>query len=211
MNRPDFSNYLAHFTTTGEPNVADDSANVGLQWKDLSALEKLISILKNKMINATIMPWTFVPAVCFTECPWSSFIAHTQAYSPYGIGFSKAFIYSRHGGPVFYMRPDHFKRQKVQKFDKYVLPFITPFAPKYRPKQMENATIMKTVDYTHEREWRVPHDLLFEYDQIEFIILEKYEDLQMVPEDIIQSIGIEKFLFMDTYKKIETLWPVHRL
>ena len=45
-------------------------------------------------INASKMPWTGCRAVCFTECPWSSLIDHTEKYSSYGIGFEKSFIFT---------------------------------------------------------------------------------------------------------------------
>lgn len=51
------------------------------------------------------MPWIGKHnAVCFTECPWASLITHTHQYSSYGIGFTKNFIFSKGGGPVYYVR-----------------------------------------------------------------------------------------------------------
>lgn len=102
-NRPDFSNFLAHFTKDEKPSKEDAQPNI--QGKN--AQERLISILRDQKINATEMPWTHANAVCFTECPWSSLIAHTKQYSQYGIGFTKSTIFAKHGGPVYYMRPDH--------------------------------------------------------------------------------------------------------
>lgn len=209
MNRPDFSDYLAHFTKDGEP-CNKEIENPALAYKRLSAKEKLISILNDKKIFPSFMPWTKASAICFTECPWSSLISHTKNYSPYGIGFNKAFIYSRHGGPVFYIRPDHFKRQiKIGSFDNHVWPFITPFSPSYRPKHMRGS-YFSTVDYSHEREWRVPHELPFEYENIEFIILNDYHDIETFPEELKDAIGRDKFILMENYKHIEQLWPVHK-
>lgn len=65
--------------------------------------ETHISILENKTIYATPMPWTGVNAVCFTECLWMSIVGHARRYSPYGIAFKKPFIFSRDGGPAFYI------------------------------------------------------------------------------------------------------------
>lgn len=210
MNRPDFSDFLAHFTKDGKPFSADAS-NPALAYQTMSAQEKLISILREKKICPSIMPWTKAFAVCFTECPWASLISHTKNYSSYGIGFHKSFVYSRHGGPVFYIRPDHFKRQqKAGAFDKHVWPFITPFSPSYRPKHMRS-TYFSTVDYTHEREWRVPHELPFEYDNIEFIVLNDYHDMAAFPKDLKDAIGRDKFILMENYEHIEKLWPVHKL
>lgn len=210
MNRPDFSGYLAHFTKNSNPCI-DDENNSASAWKDMSAKDRLISILNEKIIHSSIMPWTYANAVCFTECPWSSLISHTKNYSPYGIGFNKSFVYSRHGGPVFYIRPDHFKKQiKNSSFDKHVWPFITPFSPTYRPKHMKG-NYFQTVDYSHEREWRVPHDLPFEYSDVKFIILNDYHDMAAFPKHLKDAIGRDKFILMDNYNCVERLWPVHKL
>ena len=75
-NRPDFSNFLAHFTKDTKPSSED----VYPEIQQKSAQERLISILRDKKIKATEMPWTHANAVCFTECPWSSLIAHTKRF-----------------------------------------------------------------------------------------------------------------------------------
>jgi hypothetical protein len=155
-----------------------------------------------------MLPWTGSIAVCFTECPWASLISHTGKYSPYGIGFSKNFIFSRDGGPAFYVRPDLFERQV---WNKSIMPFLTPFWPSYRPKIMNEKYDQKTCDFTHEREWRVPHDLSFKYSQVEFILLDTYQDMAQFPRELKDEIGRDKFILMDNYKRIEELWPVHKI
>lgn len=88
MNKPDFSNYLAHFTKdtvcVNEGNMLED------KYCKMSAKDKLISILRERVIYMSTMPWTSSEAVCFTECPWTSFIEHSKSYSPYGVGFQKS-------------------------------------------------------------------------------------------------------------------------
>jgi len=208
--KPDSTNYLAHFTSEGKPK-SEDANNPGLAYGTMSAKEKLISILKSKKITASTMPWTSAYAVCFTECPWMSMIAHTQLYSPYGVGFKKDFVYSRNGGPVYYIRPDHFKEQmESKKFEKHIWPFLTPFVPKNAPKKMKDYFGGKIIDYTHEREWRVPHDFPFEYNNIEFVVLKDYSDMASFPQELKDAIGREKFILMENFIKIEELWPTHK-
>ena len=85
MNRPDFSNYLAHFTKDGVLcSQAED--NPAKSFEAMSAFERLISILETQVIRASSMPWTGAHAACFTECPWSSLLGHTRQYSCFGIG-----------------------------------------------------------------------------------------------------------------------------
>ena len=203
-NRPDFSKYLVHFTTDRNP-CSDDKNNPTNEYIGLSAKDKLISILEEKVIKASNMPWTGCHAVCFTECPWSSLIDHTNRYSSYGIGFDKAYVFSRNGSPVYYVRTDQYDKQE---WHHHIKPFITPFCPSYAPKRIKDE--YRICDYTHEREWRVPHDLHFEYKHIKFIILNNYEDMAQFPKEFKDAIGRKKFILVENYKYIETLWPVHK-
>lgn len=205
-NRPDFSNYLVHFTTDRPPysNSCENSTNV---YSEMSAKDRLTNILREKKIVASNMPWTGCHAVCFTECPWSSLIDHTERYSSYGIGFSKPFVFSRNGSPVFYVRADQYKKQE---WHEHLRPFITPFWPSYAPNKKKQQVDFPVCDYTHEREWRVPHDFSFEYKHIEFIILKNYTDMAQFPKDFKDAIGRDKFILVDDYKNIEKLWPVHK-
>jgi len=207
MNRPDFSMYLAHFAKDGALCSIDDPNYTNIAG--LTAIQRLEKILREKSIKATKMPWTGAHAVCFTECPWSSLIAHTKQYSPYGIGFSKQIVYSKHGGPAYYVRPDHLKKQlSTGKFDKQLWPFVTPFSPSYRPNHMKGK-YFSTVDFSHEREWRVPHDFPFEYRDVAFIILKDYHDMAAFSKDLKDAIGRDKFILIDNYEHVEKLWPVH--
>lgn len=209
MNRPDFSSYLAHFTTNRAP-VSKSKDNSSAHVKGSSAYDRLVSILTSKKIFASKLPWNNRNAVCLTECPWGSLLDHASTYSPYGVGFNKAFIFGAGGGPAYYVRADHYKEQQ---WDEKVHTFVTPFWPNYRPAKLKNNGVLndKDIDYTHEREWRVPHELTFEYDHIEFIILDTYDDMAKFPKALKDAIGREKFLLMENYRQIEKLWPVHNI
>lgn len=207
MPRPDQSSYLAHFTKNGKEYISG-AVHASPSPQQMSALEKLISILEGKCILATTMPWTNKKAICFTECPWGSLLRHADNYSPYGIGFTKKLIYSRNGNPVIYANPDMFDGQK---WDPSVYPFVTPFVPVYAPDSKKNRPPFKGkfCDYTHEREWRLVKDFRFQYTYIQFVILNSYEDMDKIPAHVRGQIGENKFVFMETYKQIEKLWPTH--
>ncbi len=206
MSRPDQSFFLAHFTKNGKNY--DGSMGPHDEISEMSAFERLISIIESRRINACELPWTNQKAICFTECPWSSLLRHAKVYSPYGIGFTKKLIYSRGGNPVIYANPNLFDKQK---WDKKVYPFVTPFVPSYAPATTKNKKPFygKPVDYSHEREWRITRDFTFQYKYVTFVILDKYCDMDKIPSTIIKDIGADKFIFMDTYRKIEELWPTH--
>jgi hypothetical protein len=82
------------------------------------------------------------------------------------------------------------------------------FRKEYRDKFWRKG---KSVDYSHEREWRVPHDLDFELEHVEFVIVASYSDMARAPKQLKDGIGRDKWLIMDNYARIEHLWPVHRL
>jgi len=208
-NRPDLSEYVAHFTVD-RPPVSDDEANPGREFAGMSARDRLVSILQSGKIVASNLPWAGGRAVCFTECPWSSLLDHADRYSSFALAFKKPHVFAAGGGPVYYVRADHWKKQE---WDGHLRTFVTPFWPAYRPKKLQTKEHLsgKTVDYSHEREWRVPHDFTFKLSQVEFIILKTYEDMAKSPKELKDGIGREKFLMMDVYRTIERLWPVHNV
>lgn len=200
MTKPDSTHYLAHFTKDGNP-VGD-----GRHYQGMRARDRLVSILKEKTIHSSTMPWTNTRAVCFTESPWSSLLDHSKNYSPYGIGFAKETVFNKGGNPVWYINSELYRSKRWSPDDK-ITGFLTPFSPRYASgeRKLDN----KIVDYSHEREWRTLDDFSFSYGEISFVILDNVEDLSHIPSDIVAEIGSEKFIFMDMYKRIETLWPTH--
>ena len=208
--RPDFSNYLAHFTSDRPPLGVANSTQLVEATDGKSAYDKLVSIFQSRRIFASKLPWTGREAVCFTECPWSSLLAHSQRYSPYALGFEKPRVFASGGGPAYYVRADHWEKQE---WDDHVKTFVTPFWPAYRPKSLKVGGTLsnKTVDYPHEREWRIPHEFTFKIEQVRFVIVKNYEDVARFPTDLKDAIGRDNFLQMDVYTQVERLWPVHKL
>lgn len=205
MSRPDQSFFLAHFTKNGNKYTGEEKENSS--FDEMSARQRLISILQNRTIKASTVPWVKKKVVCFTECPWGSLLRHAEKYSPYGIGFTKKLIYSRKGNPVLYLNPELFN---LQQKDNPIYPFINPFLPSYASdKQKKTAFHGRIVDYTHEREWRLTKDFKFQYTNATFVILKSVSDLEVIPDEIRNAIGLDRFIFMDTYRKIEELWPTH--
>jgi hypothetical protein len=183
------SNYVAHFTKGSDPS------------------QNLENMLSGGKINASNLPWNNRPAVCFTECPWSSLLAHAEQYSSFGIGFRKDHVFAAGGGPAYYVRNDLFAQQQWQGVN---YTFVTPYWPAFRPSS--KATFDKgshPIDYLHEREWRVPHDFTFNLGEVQFVILPDYETMASFPKSLKDGIGREKFIMMDVFRKIEELWPVH--
>ena len=205
MSRPDQSFFLAHFTKNGDKYTGEEKENSS--FDEMSARQRLISILQNLTIKASTVPWVKKKVVCFTECPWGSLLRHAEKYSPYGIGFTKKLIYSRKGNPVLYLNPELFN---LQQKDNPIYPFINPFLPLYASEnQKKMAFHGRIFDYTHEREWRLIRYFKFQYTYTTFVVLKSVSDLKVIPDEIRNAIGLDKFIFMDTYRKIEELCPTH--
>jgi len=209
--RPDFSDYVIHFTKDVAPHSARremvPGAAAGIA--PLSALDRLVRIVEQRVIRAFPMPYTNRPAVCFTECVWASLLDHANHYSRYGIGFNKSFLFSRSGGPAFYVRQDIYRAQVAgSRWDDQVWPFLTPFVPGYASQEhiREFGPGGLSIDYTREREWRVPGELTFELGDIAFVIVAGEEGVNRVA-----AAGGEilygKILLMDNYSRIKEFWP----
>ena len=214
LTRPDFSDFVAHFTKDAQPLGKNEPQIKG------DAATRLVSILNSKTITATRMPWTNREAVAFTECPWGSLMSHTKQYSPFGIGFTKPHLFAAGGGPAIYLRADLHEKQgefchkdntTLKGFHQDLYAFVTPFSPPYAPTEYRETYWKdhKPIDYSHEREWRVPHDFRFDYDGIQFVVLPSYEEMAKFPRKLKDAIGRGKFILVDVYAQIEKLWPVH--
>jgi hypothetical protein len=64
----------------------------------------------------------------------------------------------------------------------------------------------RTLDFTAEREWRVPHDLAFGLDDVPFVIVASGTD----EDRVVASTGgalTGRILLVDNYRRITELWP----
>src|SRR5713226_5863009 len=89
---PDYSRLVVHFTKEKKMVRADliGEGHPLYPFKNATAKDRLISILKTRTIHASPMP--FLPrnpsAISFTECTWEALTQHAERYSPYGMVFS---------------------------------------------------------------------------------------------------------------------------
>jgi hypothetical protein len=45
--------------------------------------------------------------------------------------------------------------------------------------------------------------------QVEFVVLNSYEDMAAFPKPLKDAIGRKKFILAEIYQNIEKLWPTH--
>lgn len=158
-NRNDISSRLTHLTK-GE--TTDE------------AFENLLSILEDRSIKGSTTETGFIigstPAVCLQEAPLNAIaenllyekrrIEESQCnvrYMAFGVRFNKRFIYGRGGRPVIYEKKETMKK-------------MLPQEEHWRIVNYDLSNNKYIIDWTHEREWRVPGDLEFEYKNIELLV-----------------------------------------
>ena len=127
-------------------------------------VDVLVKILTEKRLKGSDPRKSFVhgnsPVVCFQDAPLDSIAEHIayeswvhaqwNRYSGCGLTFSKGFIYSKGGRPVIYDDPARAKQ------------YLPDTAEHWRIVAFNLTDPARIVDWTHEREWRVPRELNFE-------------------------------------------------
>lgn len=171
-------------------------------YRKISAKERLLSILTNKIIHASPMP--FLPnnseAVCFTECIWEALISLADVYSHYGVVFSKQLIFEKGGGPALYIRGDSLSTIQ-SNIPSCLEPLVAPFDPDGILKHGVH------LNWIHEREWRLPTTLNFEYSDVEYVIVANMQDAMNIIQRIgSQHIPEEKYIPIEVYRTIRKAW-----
>jgi len=57
----------------------------------------------------------------------------------------------------------------------------------------------------------VARDLTFTLGDVAFVTVDTYEDMAKAPKPLKDAIGRENWVILSNYRKIEQLWPQHRL
>lgn len=159
-NRNDISSRLTHLTRGDTPE---------------GTFQTLIKILEDKMIIGSTTETGFIignrSAVCLQEAPLSAIaenllyeeklinegINRKIRYGAFGLRFNKAWIYNKGGRPVIYEEKDIMKE-------------ILPEEEHWRIVNYDLNNKQHMIDWTHEREWRVPGDIEFDYKDIEIVV-----------------------------------------
>lgn len=201
---PDYSPLLAHFTKDRAIVRSDliDDAHPLYAFKDSGALDRLVGILRSKTLHASPMPYlpNSPSAACFTECVWKALVRHADSYSAYGVVFSKRLVHEQGGGPALYLRGD-ILQELGSAIPASIEPFVAPFDP---DGILEHGT---SIEFLHEREWRLPKSLTFDYSDVEYIIVESLDDAQKVINKVgTFNVPEHKFIPMQVYRTIGEAW-----
>jgi hypothetical protein len=119
--------------------------------------------------------------VCFTECtPEGVKAMIRQSYDPWGVAFTKDFVFGRGGGPAFYVRGDEW--DDVWNLPPRLRSRCTKFWPGAAPGPGEviDPALTKVCEFLPEREWRVlgtgdPASFRFESADVAFVVVGDWE------------------------------------
>ncbi|GAA0122233.1 hypothetical protein UT300018_15490 [Clostridium faecium] len=162
--RNDITGQLAHLT---KPSGIEDTK--------MNALDVLIKILNDECIEGSTTESGFIcgnrRAVCLQDAPLYSLaqnIYYEQKlkgdgkskkirYLGFGLSFSKPYVYKNNGRPVIYDRTEDAK--------KYL-----PENEWWRIVNLDLTDDDNFIDWTHEREWRVPDKFKFDLSEVSVLV-----------------------------------------
>jgi len=229
-DRADQTPYLVHLTKSEKP--FKERQRTGVLDNDVAHL-RFENMLRTRQVQDCELPHVStdscqVRAVCFSEA--TSLDKHAKNYSPWGLAFTKSFLYNaRKANPVLYCRPEILRDMKeCYKDQPDYLRYLTPMSPMYADenqmrvgtevyvkkdyRQQDWSAILREnaywsgeivsmngntydilnyddnitkpyipsymfkraynpVDYTHEREWRTPGPVGFEWENLHCVFV----------------------------------------
>lgn len=184
LNQADLTNEVVHFTKRSGP----ENDEVGAAIQGLSPRERLRNILHHRQLHAHRVFYAVPgdPVVCFTEATRAGIarLVLDGRYQPWGIGFSKDFVFQRGGGPAFYVRGDEWAA-----FCGLVASLrLRAFATRYWPGEDNPAAppdLHTISEYAHEREWRLPATdanpvVPFDYADVRLLVVPNLAGLDFV-------------------------------
>ncbi len=163
-SRSDLTGHLIHLTRATSVN-----------GKELSSTEVLIKIIKEQCLIGSSTKSGFIcgtrKAVCFQDTPLYQLSQNIYSEQEYrtqnsqakvryvgaGLMFPKPYIYRRGGRPVIYDNTEEAKN-------------YLPSHELWRVVRLELSDDTNVIDWTHEREWRIPDDFKFEINQTTVIL-----------------------------------------
>jgi hypothetical protein len=162
-SRSDLSTQVTHLT---KPGVIDG--------REIDALDVLIKILRERKIIGSNTASGFIvgtiPAVCFMEAPPYSLCENIDfeyelskkhdrkpKYHGFGLMLPKTYVYRRGGRPVIYEETETAKQ-------------FLPATQWWRIVRFDLSDSDNMVDWTHEREWRIPNNFAFDIDQASVLV-----------------------------------------
>ena len=198
LSRRDLTTQIVHLT---KPSIEEGTKH--------NSLINLLRILKSRTIFGSTTETGFIigntPAVCFQDIPlhyleknlkYEKHLRENSSnkkirYSSTGLIFSKPYIYAKKGRPVIYESTQKAKR-------------ILPPSEYWRIVNFDLSDTKNIVDWTHEREWRIPGDFKFELKEVTIVVssLFQFQKLKSILKNRQEKSGID---YLSEVKSVVTL------
>lgn len=166
---PDLADHVIHFTGRQGPKIRVEDEILGL-----SDWSRLLRICADQRIKGFAPFGAVEPVVCLTEStrPAVSALIREGRYTAWGIGFAKDHVFRQGGGPALYVRGDEWAL--MADMPEPLRSRAVRFWPGANPDPGEQlcSDILRPSEWLHEREWRVPGQLTFEWNDIAFLVID---------------------------------------
>jgi hypothetical protein len=175
---PDVGDHLIHFT-----GRSGGSLSLPDEIRKLDPAARLAQILHDGTVRAFPAFGTGRrPIVAFTESSEAAVLRLISdgRYRPFGVGFSKQFVFEQGGGPVLYVRGDEWGAATDALPDPLRARLVR-FWPgaEWEPGDPLGVLEMQQLpdhlrassEWLHEREWRVPRDVAFTWADVKFLVV----------------------------------------
>jgi hypothetical protein len=131
---------------------------------------EFVSIYRERKIRAGRTGYFNKPAVCLTEAPVGNWKELQERHGSFGYVFLKRDLIVEGGGPAVYLSENLIRAQKNDGgFCDEIKPFLNLIRiPSVTPERSPH-------DFLHEREWRLPIDLLFEKVRPYAVVIGDYD------------------------------------
>ena len=183
-HHPDFNEVVIHFT--GRRSTKEEASR------------RLVRILSAGVINASLPYGNDQGAACFTESTARgvSWLISQNHFVPYGVAFTKPFLFNTGGAPAIVIRGDEWK-------------FVRALPPELRartvrlwpgadpePGESLPAHLQTRSEWLSEREWRVPAPagtpaVTFSTDDIAFLVVPDADWVTSNVRSLVKTGGTE--------------------
>lgn len=150
--------------------------------KSETPLDILIKILEEKKLRASETGYykhtDNTKSVCFADLTIRGLKRHSEKYSIFSIGFLKGLIFEKNGAPALYIRDNLIRT--TEEVNDHIKPYV-------------NKINLTNFDFHHEREWRVPDDFEFEYNEV-FVVFaptKHHDNLRRKFSDISRFLDLD--------------------
>ena len=183
-NHPDFNEVVVHFT--------------GRRCSGEEASRRLLQVVQAGAILATIPYGNDLGAACFTESTVRgvSWLIAQRHFVPYGIAFTKTFLFASGGAPAIVVRGDEWRHVRnlppeLRARAIRLWPGATAEPGEALPRHLQTRS-----EWLGEREWRVPADsgtpaIRFGTDDIAFLVVPDAGWIESNVRGLVKAAGKE--------------------